>query len=350
MQRMTRYDLLRLIACFGVVLLHVSNSYWYSVDVGSRDFAVMTVYNSFTRFAVPVFFMLSGLFLLDPEKEFKVKKWVQRLGKLALCFFLWSIFYAFQSVLFHGFRQGWDSVTEEMWRDALTRLVMGHGHMWFLRDLFGFYLLLPVLRKICEDMRVLGYFLLLWAAVRFVVVPLMPEVCGGMVLAAVTNMHLHMLTGFIGYFIGGYFLHKAYIPRAGRYLLYVAGAASLVFTMIATLVSCRESGTYNDQWLLPSNINVLFMSAAVFVLFRHIRLPKGLAEAKWVPAMAGCTFFVYMIHPFFIEKLNLLGIKVTAYPVDLSIPALTIGIFAAAMLLGWLAGKIPVMGRWVTFR
>ncbi len=30
MQRVVRYDLLRIIACLGVVLLHVSGSYWYN--------------------------------------------------------------------------------------------------------------------------------------------------------------------------------------------------------------------------------------------------------------------------------------------------------------------------------
>ncbi len=69
-----------------------------------------------------------------------------------------------------------------------------------------------------------------------------------------------------------------------------------------------------------------------------------------MPAMAKCTFFVYMIHPFFIEKLNLLGIKVIAYPVVVSIPVMTIGIFAVAMMLGWAVGKIPVVGKWVTIQ
>lgn len=350
MRRMARYDLLRIIACFGVVLLHVSSSYWYGADVDGRDFAIMTIYNGFTRFAVPVFFMLSGLFLLDPERPFQAGKWGKKLWSLCLGFFLWSLFYAFQSVLFNGIFHGWDSVTQEMWQDSMTRLIMGHGHMWFLRDLFGFYLLLPVLRKICEDVRILGYFLLLWVAVRFVVVTMLPNVWGGMVLAMVTNMQMHMLTGYIGYFVGGYFLHKVHIPKALRYVLYGGGAGALAFTIVKTIADSRETQSYVDQWLLPGNVNVLLMSAAMFVLFKYIKVPGRIEEAKWVPAMAKSSFFVYMIHPFFIEKLNLLGIKVIAYPVALSIPVMTVGIFAAAMFLGWLAGKIPVAGKWVTFR
>ncbi|MCM1026629.1 MAG: hypothetical protein NC432_09340 [Roseburia sp.] len=31
-------------------------------------------------------------------------------------------------------------------------------------------------------------------------------------------------------------------------------------------------------------------------------------------------------------------------------PVMTIGIFAAGMLTGWIVGKIPVIGKWFTFQ
>lgn len=350
MKRIVKYDLLRIAACFAIVLLHVSNSYWYGVDIKGRDFAIMTVYNSFTRFGVPVFFMLSGLFLLDPERSLSWGKWAKKIGKLAACFFVWSLFYAFQSVFFHGIVHGWSSVSPEMWEDAVTRLVMGHGHMWFLLDLMGFYLILPALRKICEDIRVAGYFFLLWVLVRFVIVTMVPGLWGGRILAVVTAMHLYVLTGYIGYFLCGLLFHKISIPRGWRYVLYGAGAAALLFTIGKTLADCRAGMTYDDHWFNPSNINILILSIAVFVLFKHMKVPRRAEEARWVSAMAKSTFFVYMIHPFFIEKLNLLGINVIAFPVILSIPVMTVGIFAVSMLLGWLAGKIPFIGRIITFQ
>ena len=81
MNREIRYDLLRIASCFAVVLLHVSFGYWGVVDINGNDFLVMTVYNSFTRFGVPVFFMLSGLFLLNPQKEMTSHKWGMKVGK-----------------------------------------------------------------------------------------------------------------------------------------------------------------------------------------------------------------------------------------------------------------------------
>lgn len=210
--RIVKYDLLRIAACFAVVMLHVSGSYWYSVGVDSDQFRIMTIYNGMTRFAVPVFFMLSGLFLLDPEREMPAKKWASKVLKLAAAFYIWSLFYAFQSVLYNGIRNGFDSLEPGIWSNAVMRLVMGHEHMWFLLNLLGFYLLLPVLRKICEDMKVTAYFLALWVLIRFLVVPVFGEIGGGLLSALVAQMQFNLLAGFIGYFLGGYFLNKIYIP------------------------------------------------------------------------------------------------------------------------------------------
>ncbi len=350
MNRIVKYDLLRIISCFAIVLLHVSNGYWYVVDINGSDFTTMTIYNSFTRFGVPVFFMLSGLFLLNPEKELSAKKWISKILKLAVGFYIWSLFYAFQSVIYNGVLHGWGTVTSDMWSNAITRFIKGHGHMWFLLDLLGFYLLLPILRKICEDIKVTGYFLLLWVIVRFLIATVLPQIDGGAVYSFVDLMHLYLLNGYIGYFLAGYYLDKVHIPVFIRCLLYALGAGALIFTMVRTLADCRMSLTYDDRWFSPSNINVLILSISVFVFFKYIKVPRSIAEAKWITVMAKSSFFVYMVHTFIIEKLGLLGIKVIAYPVALSIPIMTVGIFAVAMLAGWVVGKIPVIGKWVTFQ
>lgn len=48
MERISKYDVLRIIASFAIVLLHVSVSYWSVVDINGKEFTVMTVYNSLT--------------------------------------------------------------------------------------------------------------------------------------------------------------------------------------------------------------------------------------------------------------------------------------------------------------
>lgn len=96
--RVIKYDVLRVAACFSIVLLHVSNSYLTVVDVSGNHFLVLAAYNGLTRFAVPVFFMLSGLFLVSPERNITTKKVFKKITHLLVCFYVWSAFYAFQGV------------------------------------------------------------------------------------------------------------------------------------------------------------------------------------------------------------------------------------------------------------
>ena len=67
-------DILRIIACFSVIMLHASAQAWYSLPVDSFGFKVANSYDALFRFGVPVFVMISGALFLAPEKEPDVKK------------------------------------------------------------------------------------------------------------------------------------------------------------------------------------------------------------------------------------------------------------------------------------
>lgn len=154
MTRVVKYDILRVVASFSIVLLHVSASYWSVVDVHGREFLVMTIYNSFTRFAVPVFFMLSGLFLVSPDRDI-AGLW-KRIMKLLVLFYVWSAFYAFQGVAVDALG---GEFSMEVWRASVERFIFGHVHMWFIQMLLGFYILIPVARQICAKKEIVKYYL-----------------------------------------------------------------------------------------------------------------------------------------------------------------------------------------------
>ena len=81
MERIVKYDVLRVVASFSIVLLHVSASYWSVVDIYDGEFLVMTIYNSLTRFAVQVFFMLS----CAGQKKRGSRKAGLEIGSVVLC-------------------------------------------------------------------------------------------------------------------------------------------------------------------------------------------------------------------------------------------------------------------------
>ena len=340
MERIVKYDVLRVVASFSIVLLHVSASYWSVVDIHGREFLVMTVYNSLTRFAVPVFFMLSGLFLVSPHKE---KPMVgKRALKLVMLFYVWAAFYAFQGIAVDTLK---GEFTMEVWRAALERFIFGHVHMWFLQILCGFYLLIPVARQISAKKEVLRYYLILWILFRFLIPTLTDTFQMATLQARIDSLGLDVLVGNFGYFLLGYYLNITDIRKEARWCLYTLGVVSLFLTPFLTVYECVKSCTYVERWFSPGSLNVLIMSASIFVFFKYCKVFEHIKRPGIWGKLSGYTFFVYMFHMFVLEKLNLVGITTVSYPAVVSIPVITVFIFIVSLMGAFVADHIPVVRK-----
>ena len=70
-------EILRVIACLCVLLIHISNTYSRGFEEISRSsYMFSLIINSVSRIAVPIFFMLSGALLIKANLD--LKKCVKR--------------------------------------------------------------------------------------------------------------------------------------------------------------------------------------------------------------------------------------------------------------------------------
>ena len=81
-QRIAYFDVLRILATFAVIVLHLSAQHWADTDVHTRAWQAFNLYDSAVRWAVPVFVMISGsLFLSGSQSLLHIlKKNVLRLS------------------------------------------------------------------------------------------------------------------------------------------------------------------------------------------------------------------------------------------------------------------------------
>ena len=98
MKRNLNFDLLNVICCFCVVMMHGSGvtwiyaakPYWYSslaVDV-------------LCYFSVPCFFMISGATLLDYHKRYNTKTFLKkRITRTLVPYIFWALFYLLISII-----------------------------------------------------------------------------------------------------------------------------------------------------------------------------------------------------------------------------------------------------------
>lgn len=341
-QRERNYDYLRSLSCFAIILVHVASSYWTVVDIGGDQFAVMSVFNAVTRFAVPVFMMLSGAFLLEPAKGNDIPKCLKRFGKFALNFYIWSAFYAFQGIAVK-FVTG-KEITKDLLFSSGQRFLWGHYHMWFVFLVMGFYLLLPIISRFTEQKRVMEYFLILWVVTRYfapAIATVIPQT--NFLNTLISKLDLNMLIGYLGYFVLGYYIRKYGFGKKARLVLYIGGGFSMLYIVLQTIMQSRLQDRYVEDYFSPSSFGILILSVAVFTLFANLKQKDTCS--KFIEKTAQYSFIIYMIHPFFMEKLNLLGITTISFHTLISIPVLTIGIFVASFLTAAIIKKIPYINK-----
>jgi surface polysaccharide O-acyltransferase-like enzyme len=189
--RIVYADMLRLVAIFFVVLIHACTLYMYDYNLNLRIWSQTLIFDSFSRWCLPIFFMLSGMFLLNPKKEEPLSVFYKkRFATVLIPFITWTIIYAFRK----SDVEGGLSVLSAF-KIALSGPI--YYHLWFVYTLVGLYLITPVIRifvKHASDTE-LKYFLSLWFVFNS--------------LTAILQNHFHISIGYdISYFTGylGFFV------------------------------------------------------------------------------------------------------------------------------------------------
>ena len=130
-KRVLAFDYLRILACFGVILLHASAKFLYILPVTSGKWLIANAVNIATRISVPLFVMISGALFLDPSKKLSTKElWLKHIIRMAIIYLIWMTAYA----LSHFIQI---SPSERNIKDLLKSILSGRYHLWFLPMLMG---------------------------------------------------------------------------------------------------------------------------------------------------------------------------------------------------------------------
>ena len=339
MQRNYRIDALRILAAFMVILIHISAGYWLEYPVTDIHWKTVNFYDSLCRPAVPLFLMISGMFLLRPEKKLDGKiLWNKYCKRILLLYLVWAGFYATWRDVFWNLIRG----REIFWDQVLLNFFRGHYHLWYLVMLFGIYLILPFLRKIAEDRKLLEYFLLLTLAMTV----LFPMIRSEYLDAMKPNLYFYFTLGFPGYFLAGYYFSRYPLSGTWRRLLYLGGILGAFFTYYGTKLWSESVGTPADCYS-PFLPNVVLMSIGLFLFFQKETGTSRPFLAKWIPYIGSTTLGVYLIHPFFLSLLEHINLMPASFSVPflLSFPLFAAGIFLISMLAVLFLKKLPWIGK-----
>lgn len=282
-KRILSLDVLRVLACVMVVLMH---SPMPTQQSGGLIGLMSSSVSYFTAPCIGLFFMVSGALLLPIKEQTAGRFMRKRLGKVLAPTLSWTAIYLIIKLLI-----GTD-ISAFTWL-SIPFSAQGNGVLWFMYTLAGLYLLAPVispwLAKASE--KELRMYLLLWGVT--LCYPLLK-------LALDINESntgiLYYFTGYAGYFILGYYMmhygQKIKVPWA------TAGFAISLSAVTIVKLAGWEVNFYSLFWYLSIFVALMciFWWKIITAICSRISFYVHHMSSKWITTISNLSFGIYLSH------------------------------------------------------
>ena len=281
-------DILKIVATFGVIFLHVFAKGFYG-SLNTCSWYVAVVGDSLVRWSVPIFVMISGVLFLDPLKDLSVSTIIRKYVKrLLLAYVFWYVVYCLFNFVLIYLSDDSSALGYNFFKPAY--------HLWFLPMLMGVYLLVPILRRVVGDIRLLIYTLTLWGVYVTIGFVLIRDISQ---LSSLFRMNI--VVGYAGYFLLGYFLSLDRLSKHQRSALYVFGLLGAVITVAGSIVISLSLGVAYDRFLHEISPQVLMMSAALFVCVMRQSPNIKCRLIGFTDYVRKDLFGIYLVHIIWLE-------------------------------------------------
>lgn len=344
--RQTYLDVIRIVACFLVIVVHVSSIPVTSSATDTLDYQIGVVYNTLSIVSPALFFMLSGALFLNPaSKKVAVKQiWGKYILRLAIAYVFWSNFFTFIAWRPY-YTLSWNTVKLFL-KEFFTGVPM--YHLWFIPAIIAIYMILPLLQEAFAEKKNCMYYLLLFLVVQVILPTIqkfdIPNV--NIFFQLYSRVPFVLCIGYVGYFVLGYYLSTEDFTCRTRRTVYALGVIGLGAAVgIEEYISIQQ----NTQTLMFNDlfsINTMLLACAIFVGARYA--PWKINKAEFLlEKISRLTFGIYLIHPLFmniimnqftiLEKINII----------LRIPVTAAIIFLCSAIVTWCISKIPIVKKYI---
>lgn len=343
--RKIELDCLRIIATFGVVVLHTCSRLWGGVGVDTFSWQVFNFYESMVRWTVPVFVMISGSLFLA-KKRSTAQLFRKNIARIITAYIFWSAAYSVMSFYLHDSGLKW----------AVKQFFQGYYHMWFLFMIVGLYIVTPFLQKIVESRELMKYFL----GVSLVFTFILPQgiqlviyrfgSIGQEMNAILGNVNLYFTLGYVSYFVCGHYLNTTKVEGRNRRILYLSGVIGFLTTMILTAVFSMRRQNATALFYENNTVNVMLESIVVFAAGKQCFSSLHFsAKAKMlIVKLSKYSFGVYLVHAMVIELFSsLCGLDAQSFNPAFSVPVMSALVFFVSYVISAAINQIPVLSKYI---
>ena len=286
-QRNYNFDIMRVLACIMIICMHAP------MPTVNANGIILSTISYFTAPGLCLFFVISGSLLL-PIKTDTTTFLKKRLGKVIMPTLVFTILYIFINYI-TGEQQ---NILRTIC--SIPFSAQGHGVLWFMYTLIGLYLVSPIISKWLDTATKaeIEFYLLLWIiSLCYPILELFVDINES------NTGVIYYFSGYIGYFVLGYYLKK-YPESVTLKKLIIPDIIAVTAPIVLKLMNI-EIDFYSMFWYL--SIFVALLCTTIYVLINKVKI-KNDKVIRIFQSISNLSFGIYLIHiaimHFFVWKLD----------------------------------------------
>ena len=280
-------DLLKIFSCIGVVILHSTMS-----GFNLEQYNISAYLYYLGTYAIPLFFMLNGYFLLNK----KILSYGYVFNKIVGILTIVSVW----NILVWLIR--WDFNVNPVRKIIGSLVQKGYFYQfWFFGSLIIIYLTLPIIKKVLEKDYSYSVVLLFLMVIGIVI-----EIINTFIIHKPIQQYVpqtfRLWTWFFYYILGGY-LGKINIQEI-KLTKFIIVSFSIIFMISPILLFYLSKNVYHNifaEYFYDAMI-VKIVSIGLFILFVKIEKHIVLKNNELIVMVSSLTMGVYIVHTFILAQ------------------------------------------------
>lgn len=344
--RLLSFDVIRVIALLFAISCHIGAFFVMNYkDTHTIEFITGNIFTQISA-SIPLFIMLTGALFLREEKKFNLDVFLKKSWfPLVVLTVIWTLFYG----LLYGY--GLPMLTHQpVSFDAFIKYLLTfkgslYPHMWYSRMIVGMYLLIPILRLFVkkENKNYIKWIIIGAIVIQFIPGTLQMFTAGMEVTLKkfVETFYLQPLTGFVAYFLVGWYVTTFPLSKKLRRILYVLG-------IIAVLISVLSVQFYIDvipgiRGYVHSGLDIVSFvwGVSIFVFFLSV-LKDKINTNQFAIEASNFVYGMYIAHVLFLELFLQVLCPYTTFPIQIPIVYIIITlafVVIFSFLIVWVTSK-----------
>lgn len=319
-------DLLKVLACVGVVLLHTTMGGFK--DTGSWNLLTYLYYLG--TYSIPLFFMVNGYLLLG-KREITSHYILQKVKWILITVSSWNI-------IVWLFKR--DFTVNPIKKIVGSLIQKGYFfQFWFFGALILIYLCLPILSKFLNSKRRYLYILALLIVIGFIVE--LANIFFQRPLQTHVMQTFRLWTWFFYYILGGYLAQFNVDNLKYRFKNWMKIVSMLLVLISPIILFFLAKNTYHNLFAeyFYDILFVKFTSLGIFLMVLTLSLNEN--GSKWIVSLSNQTMGVFVIHTYVMKIWEkLIAFSFTGAYLWFAIFTLSISFIVIGILM-----RIPYLNR-----